>query len=129
MPKKIVELTTEALNFIQKSVNGSNILVIGVSYKPDIDDIRESPALDIIAMLKEKGADVKYYDPYANRIIFSETEMLSLPALGSGYDCAVIVTNHSCIDQKDIINCAKTIVDTRNALKNVNPPTPLIISL
>jgi UDP-N-acetyl-D-glucosamine dehydrogenase len=118
MPKEIVKMTVDALNSIEKSVKGSSILVLGVAYKPDIDDVRESPALDIIEMLKKKGAYVRYYDPNVPKIwfpdgnLYGEKDLLCL-----GYDCAVIVTNHSVFDYTEILRCAKTFVDSRGVLE------------
>jgi UDP-N-acetyl-D-glucosamine dehydrogenase len=119
MPKRVVALATEALNSIKKSINGSRILVIGAAYKSNIGDLRESPALDIIETLKQKGAEVSYYDPYAPQIKFDDGIMRSLPAIVGNFDCAIIATDHSCIDYREVLACSQLVVDTRNALKNI----------
>jgi len=120
MPKRVVMLTTEALNSIKKSVNGSRILMVGAAYKPNIGDLRESPALDIIEILKQKGAEVSYYDPYAPQIKFDDGIMKSLPGVVGNFDCAIIATNHSCIDYREVLACSRTVVDSRNAIKKID---------
>jgi len=119
MPKEIIRLTTEALNSIKKSINGSKIVVIGVAYKPDVSDLRESLALDIIKTLKEKGADVLYYDPHVPLIKFDDGDMRSLPSILGSFDCAIIATNHSCINYEEVLECAHVVVDSRNALEGI----------
>jgi UDP-N-acetyl-D-glucosamine dehydrogenase len=116
MPKEVVNLTTEALNSIYKSVNRSNILIVGVSYKPNIDDVRESPALDIIELLRNMGAIVHYYDPLVP-YLRDNIDLYSLSpqeVSSHQFDCGIIVANHNVIDYKFIKKSCKTIVDTRN---------------
>jgi len=120
MPRYVITKIQDALNEHRKSVNGSKILVLGAAYKPDIDDLRESPALDVIGLLAEKGADVSYHDPYCpslkthtDEIMKSVPDMMS--AVGAA-DCVVIITNHSDYDYDAILSDAQLIVDTRNAL-------------
>lgn len=120
MPRYAVSKVQDALNQHKKALNGSDILVLGVAYKADIDDIRESPALDIIHLLSEKGAQVSYHDPYIHEIQHEELNLQSILDLDESVkkaDCVVIVTNHSNYDYEKIMRNAKLIVDTRNALK------------
>lgn len=119
MPRYTVTKVQDSLNMHKKSLNGSKVLVIGVAYKPDIDDLRESPALDIIHLLGQKGAEVSYHDPYISSINMDEAKMSSVSDLDSAVkaaDCVVIVTNHSSYDYKKMLVDAKLIVDARNAL-------------
>jgi len=118
MPEYVVDLVADGLNSRSKSINGSNILLLGMAYKPDIDDVRESPALDVYSLLEAKGAKVSFHDPYVAQIKFdSRMEAsidLDMGKLGE-YDCVVITTNHSQYDIKSIVANADLIVDTRNA--------------
>jgi UDP-N-acetyl-D-glucosamine dehydrogenase len=118
MPYYVVEKTTDALNDECKSVRGSKILVLGVAYKRDIDDVRESPALDVITLLHNKGAQVSYHDPYVPSIRLEEGNgvMKSTPYAQAvkEADCVVIVTDHSSFDWADLLNTAKLVVDTRH---------------
>jgi len=118
MPEYVVDLVTDGLNQNAKSINGSKILVLGMAYKPDIDDVRESPALDVYALLEGKGAEVKYHDPYVAQIRFDsrveDSVLLDLAALQQ-YDCVVITTNHSQFDIPAIVEHSRLVVDTRNA--------------
>lgn len=119
MPRYVVGKVQDALNQKSKPLKGSRILVLGAAYKPDIDDLRESPSLDVIGLLKQKGADVSYHDPYINHIAHEEWEMDSISNLMKTVrkvDCVVIVTNHSDYDYLEILKAANLIVDTRNAL-------------
>jgi UDP-N-acetyl-D-glucosamine dehydrogenase len=119
MPRYTVTKIQDTLNTHKKALNGSKILVLGVAYKPDIDDLRESPALDIIHLLGQKGAQVSYHDPYIKALNHEEIKMQSVSDLDSAVkaaDCVVIVTNHSNYDYKKILADANLIVDTRNAL-------------
>ena len=120
MPHLVVEKISDALNDQKKAMNGSKVLILGVAYKKDIDDVRESPALDIIELLQEKGTEVSYHDPYAASIRIHDQALKSVPLTGlDKYDCVVVVTDHTSIDYKLVCAQAKVIVDTRNALKNV----------
>jgi len=123
MPHYVVAKVTEALNVSRKAVNGSNILILGVAYKRDIDDVRESPALDVMKLLREKGAHIAYSDPH---VPFLTAEQWNGPhALESvtldrdvlrACDCAVVITDHRAFDYELIADQCKNIVDTRNAL-------------
>jgi UDP-N-acetyl-D-glucosamine dehydrogenase len=104
-----------------------------VAYKPDIDDIRESPALDVIGLLQKKGASVEYHDPYIPRLKTHEgTEMRSVPDLMAAVraaDCVVITTNHTTYDYKLILDAAKFIFDSRNALGKMGKDSPKVVRL
>ena len=120
MPRYTVSKVQDTLNQHKKALNGSKVLVIGVAYKANIDDLRESPALDIIHLLGQKGAQVSYHDPFIPALNHEDINMRSVPDLDEAIktsDCVVIVTNHSDYDYDKILADAKLIVDTRNALK------------
>ncbi len=122
MPEYVVELVADGLNGNSKSIKGSNILVLGMAYKPDIDDVRESPALDVYALLKAKGALVSFHDPYVGKIKFEShfEESISLDhSKLADYDCVVITTNHSEYDFAAIVEHSKLVVDTRNATAGI----------
>ena len=119
MPRYWVEKVQDALNDVEKPVKNSRILVLGVAYKKDIDDVRESPALDIIALLKEKGADIRYHDPYVPHFSYNDFSLSSesdLNAALDAADCVVIVTDHSTYDWGEIRKRAALLVDTRHVL-------------
>jgi UDP-N-acetyl-D-glucosamine dehydrogenase len=126
MPEHVVRLVSDGLNDDRKALNGSRVLVLGVAYKKDINDVRESPALSIIDRLRAKGAVVSYHDPFIPELRFDDThtegggEPLQSIALTDeevrGADCCVIVTDHSQVDYKRLCELSKLIVDTRNAL-------------
>lgn len=123
MPLHVVSKVTDALNDAGKAVRGSNILVLGTAYKRDVDDVRESPALDVLSLLKHKGAKVQYHDPYVPSLrledeIRMETSAYSTDLLANA-DCVVIITDHSNYDWQEIVDHSQVIVDTRNALHNV----------
>jgi UDP-N-acetyl-D-glucosamine dehydrogenase len=120
MPHLVVEKTQDALNEAKKAVNGAKVLVLGIAYKKDIDDVRESPALDIIELLQQKGANVSYHDPYAPSVRIGEHELKSVPFDHlENYDLVVVVTDHSSVDYKQVAARAKVVLDTRNAMKHV----------
>ena len=132
MPYYVVEKIGSALNSREKSVNGSEILVLGVTYKRDINDIRESPSLDIINLLLEKGAKVSFHDPYVEkleayneRVKFVDLDEKALEKA----DCVVIITNHSVYDYPFIVEHAEVIIDTRNATKNIRTNREKIVTL
>ncbi|MHC4906527.1 MAG: nucleotide sugar dehydrogenase [Planctomycetota bacterium] len=121
MPHYVVHKVMEALNSKKKSLNGSKVLVLGLAYKPDIDDVRESPSLELIELLKAAGAKVDYNDPYlpqTHKMREYDLKMKSVPLTAAkvkSYDCVLISTNHSDYDYKWIVKNAKLVVDTRNA--------------
>jgi UDP-N-acetyl-D-glucosamine dehydrogenase len=134
MPRFAVNKVQDALNDHGKPVKGSQILVLGVAYKPNIDDMRESPALDVIHLLQEKGAVVRYHDPFVPQFKHDDWAMKSLtdaelmPAVRSA-DAVVIVTNHSAYDYPAILDAAKLIIDTRNALGKAGYRHPKVVRL
>lgn len=123
MPSYVVQKTVKALNNEKKTINGARILLIGMAYKPDVDDIRESPALKIMEVLMEEGAEVDYHDPYipqlppTRKYKFAKKSVQIDPQKLSCYDVVVIVTNHSSIDYEQIYENAKVIIDTRNSFR------------
>ncbi len=122
MPDHVAERVSDLLNEDRLPVNGSHILILGAAYKPDVSDMRESPALDVIKLLRSKGGNVRYHDPHVPEIDLEGTTLksvdLSDDALTSA-DIAVIVTDHSCIDYERVVNLSHRVFDTRNATKNV----------
>ena len=125
MPDHVVTFLTDALNTRKRCLQGARILVLGIAYKKDIDDLRESPSLRIIELLKHKGAVVDYHDPYfphlpkmRNYDLGMAAVELTAEALAS-YDAVVIVTDHSSYDYAAIVRHARLVVDTRNATKEV----------
>ncbi|MFN2371932.1 MAG: nucleotide sugar dehydrogenase [Candidatus Krumholzibacteriia bacterium] len=125
MPKHVVRLITDALNERERSVKGSRVLVVGLAYKPGIDDLRESPALDIVAMLQARGADVAWYDPHAHSqphgVSAARLTEWTREALG-GFHAAVIVTPHPTVDHGLLVGAGPVVIDTRNALKGRKGP-------
>lgn len=126
MPNYVMKLISAALNDQKKAVNGSQVLILGVAYKKDIDDMRESPALSIIDLLRAKGADVRYHDPFVEEVRFDDAHTIghgeplsSIPLTDeelTAADCVIIITDHSGIDYGRVTKLSKLIVDTRNAL-------------
>ena len=122
MPRFVVEKITEALNRHRKSVRGSRIHVLGVAYKAGVSDVRESPSLTVMRLLREKGAELSYSDPYVPAIR-DEGFSLDSVSLQNGYlgsvDCAVILTDHRQFDYDAVARTARLLVDTRNALRGL----------
>lgn len=126
MPYHVVDATAAALNRHEKSVKGSKILLLGVAYKKDVDDLRESPSLKLLELLTERGAKVDYNDPYfaalhkMRHYDFSHMRSVELtPERLGGYDCVLIATDHSSYDYEAIVKHAKLVVDSRNATRRV----------
>ncbi|HET9115407.1 MAG TPA: nucleotide sugar dehydrogenase [Gaiellaceae bacterium] len=116
MPYFCRSLVSQALNHhSQRAMKGSRILVLGVAYKPDIGDMRESPAVKLISLLRNAGADVAYHDPHVPTVAEHGLELSSVPCEPGAYDCVVIVTDHSALDYDRLVNDAKLVVDLRNA--------------
>jgi len=116
MPYFCRSLVSQALNHErQRSLKGSRILVLGVAYKPDIADTRESPAIKLIGLLENAGADVAYHDPHVPSIVENGLAMSSSPLEPAEYDCVVVVTNHSGIDYDALVDDSVLVVDLRNA--------------
>jgi UDP-N-acetyl-D-glucosamine dehydrogenase len=128
MPHHVVDKIADALNSRSKPVRGSSILVLGIAYKRDVDDVRESPALDVMAVLRQKGAIISYHDPYAPTLAAHDwpggvdlsSEPLTIDALTAA-DCVVILTDHRMFDYETVVRQAKLVVDTRNAIKSAHP--------
>lgn len=121
MPRYVVSKVTEALNERSKALKGARVLVMGVAYKKDVKDLRESPALEIVEMLDGKGARVSYYDPYLPFLKIHDIDLKSVKFTADtfkGADCVVIVTDHSNVDYDFIARNAKLVIDTRNVLKH-----------
>jgi UDP-N-acetyl-D-glucosamine dehydrogenase len=123
MPHYVADKVGEALNTHRKAVNGSSILILGITYKKDIDDIRESPALDVMHVLQQRGADVAYADPHAPVLTARDwpgkSEMKSVTisrAELAKYDCVVVLTDHKAFDYPLIVEASTLIFDTRNAI-------------
>jgi UDP-N-acetyl-D-glucosamine dehydrogenase len=119
MPRFVIRQIQDALNHQELPLKGSEILVLGAAYKPDIDDLRESPALDVIDLLLEKGALVTFHDPHIPSIAHQGWELTRIDQLQEGVssaDCVVVITDHSAYDYLEIAEHANCIVDTRNAL-------------
>lgn len=126
MPYHVLASVSKALNSQKKSLNGSRVLVLGLAYKKDIDDLRESPSLTIIELLQKEGAQVSYNDPYfptvgRGRKYDLQMKCAPLDELGK-YDCVVIVTDHSDYDYKKIVQESQLVVDSRNATRGIDSP-------
>jgi UDP-N-acetyl-D-glucosamine dehydrogenase len=125
MPYYVIERTAEALNRRRKSLNGSKILLLGIAYKKDIDDERESPGYAIMKLLMEKGADVSYNDPWIPKLKptrkyqFTENSVPLEPQVLADMDAVIIVTDHSTYDFAEIVKHARLVIDTRNATQEV----------
>jgi len=122
MPEFVVDKVGQALNEVRKPVNGSRIVVLGVAYKPDVNDVRESPAVDVMKLLEADGAEVVFHDPYVPRLsedgrVWEGVEMTD--ELLTGADAVVIVTDHSCFDYQRIVDRSPLLVDARNATAGV----------
>jgi UDP-N-acetyl-D-glucosamine dehydrogenase len=123
MPYHVVSTISAALNRARKPLNGSRVMILGVSYKKDVDDLRESPSLTIIELLKQHGAAVSYHDPYFPTLLRGrhydlQMERASLDAIGD-YDCVAIITDHSDYNYAAIVRDAQLVVDTRNATRGI----------
>jgi UDP-N-acetyl-D-glucosamine dehydrogenase len=124
MPNYVVSKVNDALNDFSKSVKNSRVLILGVSYKRDIDDLRESPALDVIQLLQQRGAKVMYHDSHVPEIKLDGSTLISIDLDEGlrGADCAVIITNHSSLDYQKVVAASKVVIDTRNATKGIQSP-------
>ena len=126
MPYHVVDSISSALNERQKALKGSRVLVLGVAYKKDVDDLRESPSLKIMQLLGQRGAQLDYNDPYFPQLHkmrhydFAEMRSVDLrPATLSSYDCVIIATDHSSYDYDAIVESAQLVVDTRNCTRRI----------
>lgn len=132
MPRYVVGKVQDALNKHRKAINGSRILVLGVAYKPNVSDLRESPALDVIGLLRKKGAVVDYHDPYVPEVRHESFHLKSVADLEGAVqqaDCVVITTNHDVYHWKRILELARLVVDTRNALGADGKQSPKVVRL
>jgi UDP-N-acetyl-D-glucosamine dehydrogenase len=132
MPSYVVEKVAQALNQERKAVNGSRVLVVGVAYKPDIDDIRESPALDVMRLLEQDGAEVVFHDPHISSYredghTRSGVELTADELRRA--DAVVIVTNHKSINYQMLMDQAGLIVDSRNAMAKTVKTKARVVSL
>ncbi|MGE0592984.1 MAG: nucleotide sugar dehydrogenase [Vicinamibacterales bacterium] len=128
MPHHVVSLVSDALNAVRLPLNGSKVLLAGVAYKRDVDDIRESPALDLLGLLQERGATLAYSDPHVPKLAGKhwqngiDLEHVDVSTASTGaYDCVVVVTDHSKFDYAEFQRVGKVVVDTRNAIKQPGP--------
>jgi len=133
MPRYVVSRVMDALNQRGMTLQGARCLVLGAAYKPDVNDIRESPSLDVIGLLQKKGAHVQYHDPYIPHLrTHDDVDMKSVDDLKkavSEADCVIIITNHKEYDYKDILKEAKFIFDSRNALGKHGKNNPKVVRL
>jgi UDP-N-acetyl-D-glucosamine dehydrogenase len=132
MPRYVVEKVQDALNGERKALNGARVLVLGVTYKPDIDDVRESPTLDIIGLLEQKGAQVAYHDPVIPEVRIEDALITGVELTAerlAASDCVVIATNHSSYDYAWIAAHAPLIVDTRNAMSAIETRPGQVVKL
>ncbi len=132
MPEYVVRKVARALNDDRKSVRGARVLILGVAYKRDVDDMRESPALEIVRMLGERGAVVEYHDPWVPRFrehgVVYEGVDLTAERLGAS-DAVVIVTDHARVDYQFVADHAGLIVDARNAMARTSPSRARVVPL
>jgi UDP-N-acetyl-D-glucosamine dehydrogenase len=129
MPQFVVDKIQNALNDHAKPLKGSHVHILGAAYKGNIDDVRESPALDIILLLERRGCRVTYSDPFVPKLRLDDHQLTAQDPIemAEEADCVVVVTDHEGVDYPAIVDCAKLVVDTRNALKNY--PSPKIVRL
>jgi len=134
MPAYVVGRLVEALNHSQKSLSGSHILLLGVSYKKDIDDMRESPALKIIELLEHWGAEVDYHDPFiptlppTRQYRFDKASVALTPEKLRAYSAVLIATDHSEVDYRMVVDHAPLVIDTRNATRGLRTTRPNVVS-
>jgi UDP-N-acetyl-D-glucosamine dehydrogenase len=133
MPEHVVRRVAEALNEHGKPLKGAKVLVLGLAYKKDVDDVRESPAVTLIELLQQRGTKVEYHDPYVPSgkpmREHNITHMRSVPLTPENlhkYDCVLIATDHSCIDYETVVRSAKLVVDTRNATGDKQRPKKVV---
>jgi len=132
MPRVVVSMVTDALNHRGQCLKGSRLLVLGVSYKRDVNDARESPALEIIHELERREAVVEYHDPYVARLEVEGHTLTSVPLDDhrlTSADCVIIATDHTALDYKRVVNLARLVVDTRNVTRGVAPHRDNVVKL
>ena len=123
MPEFVVERVAEELNQRKLAMNGARVLVVGVAYKPDIDDMRESPAIDVLELLRRRGAEVSYVDPHVPQVEIGDLTLESLPltVAPATFDAAVIVTHHRSFDYERLVQSCPIVFDTRNVTHGLTP--------
>lgn len=122
MPRFVVEKVSEALNRKRKGINGAKVLILGVSYKKDSDDVRESPALDVMKLLHQKGGEIFYHDPLVARLSFNGQDLGSVPLDAetlSAADVVVVITDHSCFNAGEIVEHSQLVIDARNLTRGM----------
>jgi UDP-N-acetyl-D-glucosamine dehydrogenase len=132
MPSVVANLVADGLNRASKSIRGSKIMILGVAYKKDVSDCRESPALDVMRLLADKGAILSYNDPFVPTLRLSTSTLKSVGATTmeiAKHDCVVILTDHSAYDIREIVDASKLVIDTRNSTKNLKGFEDRIIKL
>jgi UDP-N-acetyl-D-glucosamine dehydrogenase len=132
MPSYVVDVTAEALNRQRRCLNGARILAFGVAYKRGVGDIRESPALEILKRLREKGADVSYADPHVPSVVLDGTPLKAIEPNAEALaatDCALILTDHQQFDYRQIVELAPLVIDTRNATWGIPAPQGKVVAL
>jgi UDP-N-acetyl-D-glucosamine dehydrogenase len=132
MPRVVVSVVTDAMNQRGRCLKGSRFLILGVSYKRDVNDARESPAIEIIHELERREAVVEYHDPYVARLDVGGRILRSVPLEDgrlTGADCVIITTDHSCLDYKRVVDLAPLVVDTRNVTRGVAPHRDNVVKL
>ena len=133
MPQYVLNRTTAALNDEAKALRGARALIIGIAYKPNIDDIRESPAAEIIERLQAAGAEVAYHDPHVPRFPAMRKHKIDLASVPltettlRAHDCVIIVTDHDAVDYDLVGRHARLIIDTRNAMARVDDPKARVV--
>jgi UDP-N-acetyl-D-glucosamine dehydrogenase len=129
MPDHVADLAAHVLNSSRRSVNGSRVLVLGVAYKRNVSDYRESPALDIMELLRKQGAEVSYSDPHVPEVRLDGTTMRSVPCDERQLavaDLVIVVTDHAAFDARLVAASAKLVLDTRNLLKGLSGPARIV---
>ncbi|MGH7793852.1 MAG: nucleotide sugar dehydrogenase [Candidatus Binatia bacterium] len=132
MPAVVSSLVADGLNRVSKSIRGSKVMILGVAYKKNVSDCRESPALDVMRLLSEKGAILSYNDPLVPSVHLGRSTLKSIeasPAQIARHDCVIILTDHSTYDIREIVESAKLVIDTRNATKDLHAFKDRIIKL
>lgn len=132
MPRHITAMVIDALNERGRCLRGARVLVLGVTYKRDVNDVRESPALEIIKLLRGKGAHVQYSDPHVPELLVEDEKLVGVPLTASTLataDCAVLVTDHRAFDYELIAREARVVIDVRNALRDVHEHRDKVITL
>jgi UDP-N-acetyl-D-glucosamine dehydrogenase len=123
MPRHVVRRITDLVNDAGVALPDARVLVVGVAYKPNVTDTRESPAYDVIQLLEKRGVDVEYHDPHVPVFETDDYKYKSVPLTGKEcdvYDCAVVLTDHSALNVVNIVEAASIVFDTRNAVAGEN---------